>query len=118
MWHGTDHTCQYRAEQARVRIMHFRESGSAAQLQTCPFLGHWYLDYFVIPLLPNIFIREGQIVCVMGLSLEDDLVEELQVNIHGAERYTLDVEISIWLKAGVMALEWHACRSVRDDAPK
>ena len=43
IWHGTDRTCQYHAEQARVRIMHIRESGCAAQLCTRPFLGHWLL---------------------------------------------------------------------------
>ena len=55
----------------------------------------------VIPLIPEIFIREGQVVRVMGLSFGYNLVEELQVNIHVAarERHTLDVERSIWLKA-------------------
>ena len=43
-------------------------------------------------------IRGGQGIRVMGLSLRYNMVEELQVKLRFAERYTLDVERSIWLK--------------------
>ena len=77
--------------------MHTRESGWAARLWTRHFLAHWLLA-FVIPLILEIFIRGGQVVRVMGLSLGHNLVERLQVNVRVAERYTLDVERSIYLK--------------------
>ena len=71
--------------------MHIRESDSSLS---------WALaSCIVIPLIPEIFIREGQVVRVMGLSFGYNLVEEWQVNVRVAERYTLDVERSIWLKA-------------------
>ena len=108
IWHGTDRTCQYHAEQARVPIMHIRESGCAAQLWARPFLGHWLLVLSFRSSLRSSFVR-GQVVRVMGLSFGYNLAEGLQMNVRVAERYTLDVERSIWLKARAMALEWHPC---------
>ena len=78
--------------------MRVRESGCAAQLWTRPILAHLLL-VFVIPLIREIFIRGCQSVHVMGLLLGYNVVKELQVNVGVAERYTLDVESSIWLKA-------------------
>ena len=77
--------------------MHIRESGYAAKLRTRSFLGHWLL-VFVIPLILEIFIRGGQVIRVMWLSLGYNLVEGLQVNVRRAERQTLDAGRSIWLK--------------------
>ena len=107
IWHCTHHTCHYHAEQAHVRIMHIRVSGCAAQLWTRPFLGHWHLVLSFRSSLRSSFVR-GQVVRVMGLSFGYNLAEGLQVNVRVAERYTFDVERSIWLKARAMALEWHA----------